>query len=318
MREIKLDLSTSEINQVGSVIVRQDDDNSQKVIARILEDGNLKDLRNITVFFNAMIDDTTVARDLAHIDQAQSTVSYVLKAPFFQRTGRITGYFSFEKGTSRESTADFYYTVIKGATRCIKQGSYIFEFEQLKDKIGGIIGNGDLLPLLKEINELNSKIDGHVINKANPHGVTASQVGAYTKKEATDETKKIIKGYNIKHKTIFDGGADDGRYFGSDVSYNYNLSSNQEFHSLKLIWSRHNDEGDDKVNNFGYYTFDYTSENFKNGSYYLPMHLTTGDLAVKRVYVKEDSVSGHEINYDKKENKLFKLRKAIVYYREVI
>ena len=213
MRDINLTLSTSEANNhIGQVVIRQDDDNTQKIIANITENGKPKSLAGLTVFFNAMIDNTIIARDLATIE-GSSKVSYILKSAFYQREGRIKAFFTFERGNQRESTADFIYFVTRGTCRNIKQGNYIYEFENLKGVVGDIIGSGDLLPLIKKIDEvqgsvdsyrtetnnkmstlesktnnkitsvekdLSQKISTHEKRTDNPHKVTAAQTGAIT------------------------------------------------------------------------------------------------------------------------------------------
>ncbi|MDM7656617.1 MAG: pyocin knob domain-containing protein [Lactococcus lactis] len=65
--------------------------------------------------------------------------------------------------------------------------------------------------------ELTNKVESHINNKANPHAVTASQVGAYTKTESdsklTDLSNKVIanKG-NLASGTDLDNVIDIGTY----------------------------------------------------------------------------------------------------------
>lgn len=158
MRDIKVNLSTSETNNVGQIVVRQDDKDTQKIIADIHENGEPKNLAGYTVFFNARIKDGIIARDLANVT-GSSQVSYVLKESFYQRTGRVEGFFSFEKNGASESTANFSYHVIAGCKRNIKQGNYIYELEQLFEISDDIIKNKDFRVLIESINEVNSKID---------------------------------------------------------------------------------------------------------------------------------------------------------------
>lgn len=160
MRDIKMIVSTSEVNNVGQIVVRQDDKGTQKLIAEIIENGQPKNLSGYTVFFNAMVNGGIIARDIAQTT-GSSEVTYILKEAFYQKTGRIECFFSFEKDGKRESTADFMYHVVKGTCRNIYQGNYIYEFEQLKDVVGDIIGSQDLLPLLKQITEVDAKTESY-------------------------------------------------------------------------------------------------------------------------------------------------------------
>ena len=65
--------------------------------------------------------------------------------------------------------------------------------------------------------ELTNKVEAHINNKANPHAVTASQVGAYSKTESdsklTDLSNKVIanKG-NLASGTDLDNVIDNGTY----------------------------------------------------------------------------------------------------------
>ena len=334
MRDINLTLSTSEANNhIGQVVVRQDDDNTQKIIADITENGKPKNLAGLTVFFNAMIDNTIIARDLATIE-GSSKVSYVLKSAFYQREGRIKAFFTFERGNQRESTADFVYFVTRGTCRNIKQGNYIYEFENLKGVVGDIIGSGDLLPLIKKIdevqgsvdsyraetnnkittveNDLSTKITNHEKRIDNPHKVTAAQTGAYDKKE----TDNLINKREIKAKYIYNGwDSDDGRYFDNTNEFSYGLKQNEVLYKIKMIWSR-NDKDTNTPNPYGYSSFEYDATNFRGGSYFVPLFIQSGEIAIKQIYLYSDKVVGHERNYTDEMCKEFKLRRVVVYYYE--
>ena len=348
MRNINLTLSTSEANNhIGQVVIRQDDDNTQKIIADITENGKPKNLAGLTVFFNAMIDNTIIARDLATIEDS-SKVSYALKSAFYQREGRIKAFFTFERGNQRESTANFVYFVTRGTCRNIKQGNYIYEFENLKGVVGDIIGSGDLLPLIKRIdevqgsvdsyrietnnkmstietktnnkittveNDLSQKIDKHEKRTDNPHKVTAEQVDAYDKKSTNNKINELIENKKLKAKDIY-YDSEDGRYFDDTNTFYYNLNSNQEFFKLKMLWSVSDADGDKKANNFGYQSFEYDFYNFRGGSHYVPLFVTNGTVAIKQIYIDGTRITGHERNYTDEKCKMFKLRRVVVYYYE--
>lgn len=335
MREIKLNLSTSDVNNVGQIVVRQDDDNTQKIIATITENGKPKNLAGYTIFFNAMINDTVIARDLAKMEGNTSTVSYTLISPFFQKVGRMTGYFSFEKGNVRESSADFYYHVIKGSCRNIRQGSYIYDLEEILSKSDDIIKNGNFLPLLKSIREVDAKTEGyhldaltkidkfeqdvnktvskHIDDKQNPHAVTAKQTGAYTTKEAdklisSEANKKVIR-----RKEIFKGA----RYFNAEAKYNYNLEDNQVLAKVKLTFSRFGNDDPEEADNYGWYSFEFDGSDFGEGSHYRALIDTAGNIGVQRFYVRSTGVSGHDHNWDDKAARRWKLRMIHAYYYNI-
>lgn len=344
MRDINLTLSTSEANNhIGQVVIRQDDDNTQKIIADITENGKPKSLAGLTVFFNAMIDNTIIARDLATIEDS-SKVSYVLKSAFYQREGRIKAFFTFERGNRRESTADFVYFVTRGTCRNIKQGNYIYEFENLKGVVGDIIGSGDLLPLIKKIDEvqgsvdtyrtetnnkmstletktnnkittvekdLSQKIDKHEKRVDNPHKVTASQTGAYDKQE----TKDIVLKNNVKRKYIYN--KDAGTYLDEKEKYKYGLTENQEFVGVKLVFSGYNRK-ENVTLPYGYRSFLFGPEDVYGGAHYLPFIGLGGDTGFKEVKITSEGVEGTENNSTHERATGYVLRRVVVYYRDNI
>lgn len=61
---------------------------------------------------------------------------------------------------------------------------------------------GEVIPPPSAYETLTDKVDEHIANKANPHGVTASQVGAYTKSEADAKTNKKLD--KLTDSDVFD------------------------------------------------------------------------------------------------------------------
>lgn len=204
-------LSTTEpYNNVGAVTVRQDDNLTQTFVATIVENGTRKkDLSGYQVFFNALFDGNIIARDLAEFDYGKSIATYTLRDSFFQQTGEVEAYFSFEKDGKRDSTANFSYYVTEGNCRNIRQGNYIYELEELFAISDDIIKNKDFTILLEENRKLNAKLEEvrtgfdkkledirkelnkHEDRTDNPHSVTYEQVGTYSKKQIDDKDKAI-------------------------------------------------------------------------------------------------------------------------------
>lgn len=204
-------LSTTEAyNNVGSVMVRQDDHLTQTFVANIVENGTAKkDTSGYQVFFNALFDGNIIARDLAEFDYGKSIATYTLRDSFFQQTGEVEAYFSFEKDGKRDSTANFSYYVTEGNCRNIRQGNYIYELEELFKVSDDIIKNKDFTVLLEENSKLNAKLEEvrtgfdkkledvrkelnkHEERTDNPHSVTYEQVGTYSKKQIDDKDKAI-------------------------------------------------------------------------------------------------------------------------------
>ncbi|GEM_PF-5429172 len=66
--------------------------------------------------------------------------------------------------------------------------------------------------------ELTNKVESHINNKSNPHGVTASQVGAYSKTEADNKLALKANDAEVVHKTGSETIAGDKNFTGS-ISY---------------------------------------------------------------------------------------------------
>lgn len=326
-------LSTTEpYNNVGAVTVRQDDNLTQTFIANIVENGKPKaDLSGYQVFFNALFDGNIIARDLAQYDYGKNVATYTLRDSFFQQTGEVEAYFSFEKDGKRDSTANFSYYVTAGNCRNIRQGNYIYELEELMSVSDDIIKNKDFTVLLEENRKLNAKLeevksdfnnqlDGidnkltkHKERKDNPHDVTANQTGAYSKNETDSLLNKLDDNLTIKKKRLFD--SEEGKYFKEDMVLKYNLTERQNFVQLKLIFSRF-DPVEQQTFGYGYNTFVFDSEDFRGGPHWLSMAYTDGTVGVKSVYVKSSEVSGHTHNESDHESRRWVLRRATVYYTE--
>lgn len=156
----ELNLSTTEDNTVGLIKIRQDDNMTQTLRAKITENGEPEKVSGRVVFFNAMKNGRMIARDLATITSDNSTVEYTLHPAFYSELGNIDAFFSFEINNGRESTANFKYQVIPGACRNINGSNYIYEFEELGGIVDEIINTESLRPLIQKDRELQAQIDG--------------------------------------------------------------------------------------------------------------------------------------------------------------
>lgn len=156
----KLSLSTTEDNNVGLIKIRQDDNMTQTLRAKITTNGETEKVSGRVVFFNAMKNGRMIARDLAKITSDNSTVEYTLHPAFYSELGDIDAFFSFEINNERESTANFKYKVVPGACRQIKGSNYIYEFEELGGIADEILNTESLRPLIQKDRELQSQIDG--------------------------------------------------------------------------------------------------------------------------------------------------------------
>lgn len=334
MRVTEVNLSTSEMNNVGQVVFRQDDKNTQQIVANISENGTAKNLAGLTPYFNAMINGRIISKDIATITD-KSQVSYILKEGFYQKLGRIEGFFSFEQNGNRESSANFTYHVIRGTCRKITQGNYIYTFEELAKVLGDIIDNQNILPLIVKIDELNAKTDGyrletkadikqfkedvqlvlkaHIDSKTNPHKVTASQTGAYTQKEVDDMIESTLAKTKVRAKRVHD--EDKNIWLDDKAFIKYDLKENEEFVAVKLVFSRF-DQSENAAIGTGYESFTFDNQDFRLGDHYLPFIAPSGKSTIKYANISSEGVKGHEFNRTDSESRNIVLRRVVVYYKE--
>lgn len=246
MSVYNMTLSTTEpTNNVGVINVRQGDKESQTFVAEIIENNISKDdINGYSVFLNSMFEGNIIARDLAKFDYGTGVVTYTLNASFYQRIGKVSAYFSFEKDGVSDSTANFEYTVIPGACKNIRQGNYIYELEELFKISEDIIKNKDftiLINMIKDVDRkvaevetefgditllLRSNLDKHIKNENNPHKVTTKQLGTLNTSEINAEITKALSG-----KVIFEGAA----YLDDKQEYFYDFNTMRV--GLFLTWS---------------------------------------------------------------------------------
>lgn len=160
MSVYNMTLSTTEpTNNVGVINVRQGDKESQTFVAEMIENNISKDdINGYSVFLNSMFEGNIIARDLADFDYGTGVATYTLKESFYQRVGKVSAYFSFEKDGVSDSTANFEYTVIPGACQNIRQGNYIYELEELFKISEDIIKNKDFTILINMIKDVDRKV----------------------------------------------------------------------------------------------------------------------------------------------------------------
>lgn len=141
----KITLSTTDHNLVGDIKVRQADDETIVLDARILEHGLVKNFDGLKPFFCLMAREVTgqgVSEEpVVNFDSAKGTLKYTLSANAMQMIGKNEAYFSFRKDLSNGrwseqfSTRSFYYTVEKSIyTQPFKDSNYWFTFKELYQK----------------------------------------------------------------------------------------------------------------------------------------------------------------------------------------
>lgn len=151
----KITLSTTDHNLVGDIKVRQADDETIVLDAKILEHGLVKNFDGLKPFFCLMAREITgqgVSEEPVTVyDETKGTLKYTLSANAMQMVGRNEAYFSFRKeltnGSWAEqfSTRSFFYTVEKSIyTQPFKDSNYWFTFKELYRLFNDYIESGKL------------------------------------------------------------------------------------------------------------------------------------------------------------------------------
>lgn len=164
-----IQLSTTEPNyNIPKVRIIQDDRNTQKITAEIIEDGELANFLNKAVFFNATVGTYKVRSLVEDVDYNASRVTFTITEPYLQKLGEFSAWLSFadseEVGADQFSTMKFTYTVYPGVTCDIKEGNYFWELEELvayyqryKYLISTIVENEDFSGLMTKIAEIDAR-----------------------------------------------------------------------------------------------------------------------------------------------------------------
>lgn len=157
-------LSTTEPNNyVGLIKIRQDDKYTQTIIATVNENGLPKNLSGCDIFLNAILPNGYMVRDkVSLVDIATSKLTYTLINSFWQVQGKVTAYFTFEKNGQVESTKNFDYQVIRGWMEGIKQGNYIYEFEELAREVMEALNGADYEALESQLEAYNSDLTAKI------------------------------------------------------------------------------------------------------------------------------------------------------------
>lgn len=141
----KMTLSTTDLNLIGDIKVRQADDETQVFDATILEHGLVKSFEGLKPFFCLMAREVTgqgVSEEpVDEFDAIKGRLKYTLSANSMQMVGRNEAYFSFRRESSsgrwveQFSTKSFHYTVERSIyTQPFKDSNYWFTFNELYRK----------------------------------------------------------------------------------------------------------------------------------------------------------------------------------------
>lgn len=162
MSNYSINLSTTEPNNyVGLIKMRQGDSESQTLNVMVTADGLPFIFDRLSVYFNAVMPDGTIARDkVPKVDYVHSSFDYTLNELFLQNIGRITAWFSFENDERIiDSTKNFNYTVVGGWKEAIPQGNYIYELSEIQREIEEIISNKNFTSLIQRMIRSETMVD---------------------------------------------------------------------------------------------------------------------------------------------------------------
>ncbi|MEG0732362.1 MAG: BppU family phage baseplate upper protein [Vagococcus sp.] len=170
MSNYDLKLSTTQPNHVEFMEFRQDDILSRTLNVAITSHDLPRDLTGYDVFLNSTLPSRNIARDKVtnFIDKVNGKFSYTLIDSFVQDTGRVVAWFSIEKSDSTiqvgkviDSTTNFSFSVVPGYRNCVKQGNYIWEFEELKRhlmEVAELLGEEPAVELASKIIDLENRL----------------------------------------------------------------------------------------------------------------------------------------------------------------
>ena len=151
-------LSTTEPNNpVGVLKIRQDDNGTQKIVARITTNSKPQDLTGLEVAFNMRTTDGNVVIEKAVIkDVKLGIIEYVVSGFATKKAGRNTAYFTFFIGEDEQfSTKDFSYFVTNSVTsEGIRGCDYIWKFEDLLEFVTDLANQSQI-----QLNKLTSDVE---------------------------------------------------------------------------------------------------------------------------------------------------------------
>ena len=102
-------------------------------------------------------------------------------------TRTVPGDVLIEPGTL---SVGVYGYIVDGETLVKRLSTNVINAAVIKGAYASAIPGEDVPPSAYE--QLSSKVDGHIANTDNPHGVTAEQVGAYKKEETDDKISEAV------------------------------------------------------------------------------------------------------------------------------
>lgn len=225
MSNYDLKLSTTQPNHVEFMEFRQDDILSRTLNVAITSHDLPRDLTGYDVFLNSTLPSRNIARDKVtnFIDKVNGKFSYTLIDSFVQDTGRVATWFSIEKGGSTtkvgeviDSTTNFSFSVVPGYRDCVKQGNYIWEFEELLRYVTGLANQSQvqLDKLINDVADIQQQIDDMFALIASQGVLSADEVrqllinfmsGQDIEVTVTSDfnTPPKIAGSNVENRNIF-------------------------------------------------------------------------------------------------------------------
>ncbi|MDZ5758695.1 glycerophosphodiester phosphodiesterase family protein [Carnobacterium maltaromaticum] len=211
-------LSTTEPNNpVGVLKIRQDDNGTQKIVARITTNSKPQDLTGLEVAFNMRTTEGNVVMEKAVVkDVKLGIIEYVVSGFATQQAGRNTAYFTFFIGDDEQfSTKDFSYFVTNSVTsEGVKGCDYIWRFEDLLEYVTDLANQSQvqLDKLINDVADIQQQID-------DMFALIASQ-GVLSADEVRQLMIKFLAGEDIEVTVTSDF---TGKIAGSNVENGNNL-----------------------------------------------------------------------------------------------
>lgn len=247
-------LSLTEPNHQIFLRFRQDDTQTQTLSVEITADGRLFPFVGYTVeFVNVTRSDSgqPIVERVDEVYPQEARIEFTLGARSLQWLGKNKAYFSFKDADGNEvfSTQNFEYEVIHGVHKePIKDSGYLWQVEEVLEKANQLIE--DVRGTLGEeaATALAMKLNGHIEDKNNPHGVTKEQVGLGNVPNYGVATIAETKEAKLDNKFVTPAGL---RSFQDTVARTYHvaytgstyldgLSDNENARNSEKTWHKDN------------------------------------------------------------------------------
>lgn len=138
MGKWNIKLSTTEPhNYVGLIKVRQGNRDSEILKVVITENGVIKDLSNMKIYFNTVINGNPIEKKATLVNGKRGEIKFVLDDYSMQETGKQQAYFSFKTADDVfiDGTQNFYYSIQTSTSKSITdKGPFLASVDEIREE----------------------------------------------------------------------------------------------------------------------------------------------------------------------------------------